>query len=251
MEPKTAPEPEGGWRQHMPFDPEQRRAKAQKIVSLIELERPLSGASVLEIGTGTGVIPAEMARVVGVSGRVISVDTMDTRIAPDGYEFHLTSGSLLPFDDASFDAVISNHVVEHVGDRSAQQVHLNEIRRVLRPNGVGYIATPTRWALIEPHFKVPLLSWLPRALRDRFLRITRRGKVYDVDPYGPREIRAAFQRAQLDYRDRTLDALGEVARLERANLAARLLAGSPGWLRRAIRPAIPTMIFVVRPAAQS
>src|SRR4051812_15341173 len=93
-----ASEPQGGWRQHMPFDAEQRRAKAQKIIFLLESERPLSGAAVLEIGTGTGVIPAELRRVVGVTGRVISIDTMDTRIASEGYEFQLTSGSSLPFD---------------------------------------------------------------------------------------------------------------------------------------------------------
>jgi SAM-dependent methyltransferase len=241
-------EPEGGWRQHMPFDAAERRTKARKIIALLQAERPLTGAAVLEIGTGTGVIPQTLAETVGPSGRVVSIDTVDTRIASEGYEFRLTAGSSLPFEDASFDVVVSNHVVEHVGDRAAQQVHLDEIRRVLRPGGVGYLATPTRWALLEPHFRVPLLSWLPRPLRDRYLRLSRRGQAYDVDPYGPHEIRRAFGRARLQWRDRTLDALDEMARLEAANLAVRLLINGPTWLRRGARPAMPTMIFTVRRA---
>jgi SAM-dependent methyltransferase len=203
---------------------------------------------VLEIGTGTGVISAELARAAGPDGETVSIDTMDTRVDKTGYEFQLTSGVQLPFDDASFDVVVSNHVVEHVGQRSDQLVHLQEIRRVLRPGGVGYLATPTRWALIEPHFKVPMLSWPPRALRDKYLRVTRKGKAYDVDPYGPREIRAAFATAGLRWDDKTLDALEELLQVEQPKGPARVLGLLPSWLRRALRPALPTMIYVVRRA---
>jgi ubiquinone/menaquinone biosynthesis C-methylase UbiE len=246
----TAPagdlEPEGGWRQHMHFDVESRRNKARKIITLIDGARALAGASVLEIGTGTGVISAELARAAGTSGTTVSIDTMDTRVDKTGYEFKIISGVVLPFDDASFDVVVSNHVVEHVGDRVAQQVHLDEIRRVLRPGGVGYIATPTRWALVEPHFKVPMLSWPPRTLRDRYVRLTGKGTVYNVDPFGPREIRAAFDRAGLRWEDRTLAALDELVRQENPTGAAKVLAASPEWVRQAARPAMPTMVYVVR-----
>jgi SAM-dependent methyltransferase len=244
-----ASEPAGGWRQHMHFDVESRRSKARKIITLINARRRLAGCAVLEIGTGTGVISAELARAVGPGGAAVSIDTMDTRVDADGYEFQLTSGVTLPFEDASFDVVVSNHVVEHVGDRYDQQIHLDEIRRVLRSGGIGYIATPTRWALTEAHFKVPLLSWPPRRLRDRYLRLTRRGQVYDVDPFGARQIRAALQRAGLTWEDKTLDALEELVRTENPSAVARMLAAAPRWVRQAARPALPTMIYLVRPEA--
>jgi SAM-dependent methyltransferase len=240
-------EPEGGWRQHMPFDAEQRRAKAQKIIAILLAERSLRGTDILEIGTGTGVIPAELGKIAGPDGRVVSIDTMDTRIDTNGYEFALTRGVELPFDDATFDVVVSNHVVEHVGDRAVQQKHLSEIGRVLRPGGVGYIATPNRWALIEPHFRVPLLSWLPRRVRTAYLRLTRRGHNYDVDPYGPRQIRAAFTRVPLEWSDRSLNAVDELVRLEAPSRAIRLAAKVPPRARRFGLFVAPTMIYVVRP----
>lgn len=242
-----AAEPEGGWRQHMPLDVEHRRSKAQKIISILRAEQELRSARVLEIGTGTGVIASELANAVGPSGSVVSIDTMDTRIDAEGYEFRLTKGVELPFNMAEFDVVITNHVVEHVGNRAAQGRHLAEIARVLTPRGVGYLATPNRWALVEPHFRVPLLSWPPRGLRTALLRLSGRGKAYDVDPYGPRELRSALEEAGLRGSDRSLAALDEWVRLERPNPVIRVVARLPEALRRPLRNAMPTMIYVVRP----
>jgi SAM-dependent methyltransferase len=47
-----------------------------------------------------------------------------------------------------------------------------EIERVLRPGGFCYFACTNRYILIEPHYRLPLLSWLPPALADRYLRWT-------------------------------------------------------------------------------
>jgi SAM-dependent methyltransferase len=239
-------EPEGGWRDHMHFDAESRRGKARKIVTLIETQRRLDAATVLEIGTGTGAISAELARAVGPAGRMVSCDVMDTRSDSSGYEFFVTQGVTLPFDDDSFDVVVTNHVIEHVGDRADQQGHLTEIKRVLRPDGVAYLATPTRWALIEPHFKVPLLSWPPRGLRDRYVQLTRKGRVYNVDPFSPRQLEAALDAAGFTWRDVTLQALDVLVQVEKPSRTATLAAGSPAWAKRLARPAMPTMIYLLK-----
>ncbi len=244
-QPEAPNEAPGGWREHSRPDVALRRKKASKIIAMIETRRPLAGARVLEIGTGSGVISAELARAAGPDGDVHSVDTVDTRLDPDGYAFRLTSGVRLPYDDASFDVVVSNHVVEHVGARPDQQVHLAEIARVLRPGGLGYLATPTRWALIEPHFKVPVVSWLPRSLRDGYIRLLRAGKVYDVDPYGRRELRAALRRTGLRWTDVTLDAVTLLGEIEGARGAVGVLLRIPRPVRRTVRPTLPTMVFLL------
>jgi SAM-dependent methyltransferase len=53
----------------------------------------------------------------------------------------------LPFESASFDAVLSCGVLEHVQDPDGS---LEEIRRVLRPGGTFYLYNlPNRWAYTE------------------------------------------------------------------------------------------------------
>ena len=45
----------------------------------------------------------------------------------------------MPFEDGTFDALICNHVMEHVPDDRAA---FREFRRVLRPGGWGIVMTP-------------------------------------------------------------------------------------------------------------
>lgn len=54
------------------------------------------------------------------------------------FAFDIVDAQDIPYDDASFDAVIANHMLYHVPDRAKA---LSEIRRVLRPGGKLYIST--------------------------------------------------------------------------------------------------------------
>lgn len=45
----------------------------------------------------------------------------------------------MPFDDASFDVVLCNHVLEHVAD---DRIAMREIRRILRPGGWAILLVP-------------------------------------------------------------------------------------------------------------
>ncbi|CAN5564695.1 class I SAM-dependent methyltransferase [soil metagenome] len=47
----------------------------------------------------------------------------------------------LPYDDSSFDSIVSFQVIEHIEDDS---LYLKEISRVLRPGGIALITTPNR-----------------------------------------------------------------------------------------------------------
>ncbi len=78
-------------------------------------------------------------------------------------------GCRLPFQDAAFDIVFSNSVIEHVGVRSRQQQFASEIARVGR---FYWVQTPNRRFPVELHLMLPLIHFLPkplqRAIAERF-----------------------------------------------------------------------------------
>jgi len=57
---------------------------------------------------------------------------------PRRFRFELADAQSLPFGDGTFDAVVANHMLYHVPDRSRA---LGEIRRVLVPGGTLHAAT--------------------------------------------------------------------------------------------------------------
>src|ERR1700712_877569 len=130
---------------HATLDLESRHAKGLKIERLLNLKDRLRRIRLLEIGAGSGGISHYFATHPSLNIEVDAVDVVDNRVVADGYRFQLVDGPSLPFADDQFDAVLTNHVIEHVGYRPAQLQHLQEIRRVMRTDAVGYLAVPNRW----------------------------------------------------------------------------------------------------------
>src|SRR5438128_707229 len=62
---------------------------------------------------------------------------------------------IIPFDDNTFDLVVSFYVMEHVQNWSES---LAEIKRVLKAGGTSLHIFPSRYCPIEPHVFVPLAS---------------------------------------------------------------------------------------------
>lgn len=72
-------------------------------------------------------------RVVGVD---VSAAVIEGAVARcPGLEAHEADVRSLPFEDASFSAVLSNSTLDHFGDRGQIALALVEISRILRPGG--------------------------------------------------------------------------------------------------------------------
>jgi hypothetical protein len=98
--------------------------------------------------------------------------------------------------------------------------------------------------LIEPHFRLAFLSWLPRSMRDRYVRLARKGTYYDCEPLTVAELEALLDATGLKYANATLRALRETMAIEGArSLVLRSVAAIPdaAW-KRALR-AMPTLIY--------
>lgn len=117
-------------------------------------EKLLLRQTLLDIGTGNG----EIASYLSERYDVVSVDVIDLRTVRDGFTFVQLNGGRLPFGDKSFDVVVSNHVIEHMANAD---LLLSEIGRVLKDDGIAYLATPNRFWPWEVHNKIPLLHYLP------------------------------------------------------------------------------------------
>lgn len=212
------------------LDLSSRVGKARKIERLLNIEHK-TGLSVLEIGCGSGAI----SQYLGQNHTVDAVDVVDSRLVFDNFRFQVVPETSLPFEDQSFDVVISNQVIEHVGARPAQEDHLAEIRRVMRPTGIGYLAVPNRWRLIEPHYHLPLLSVVSERWRSRYLRVIR-GLEYDCRPLGPREIERMLRDARLRYRPLSSQAVKAAIEIEHRSWLFTPLAHLPAGV-------MPSLIY--------
>jgi ubiquinone/menaquinone biosynthesis C-methylase UbiE len=111
--------------------------------NVLQLAAIQPGASVLDIGCGTGTLAIAAKNVVGLAGLVAGIDASPEMIAratrkaaraAAEIDFKLASANSLPFADATFDAVLTTTVL-HCLPRQALGQCFSEMRRVLKPSG--------------------------------------------------------------------------------------------------------------------
>lgn len=159
-----------------------RFKKAINIESFLTLQSTKKTYKLLEIGTGTGLIASYFANHSTYNFEVHSVDVVDQCIDKTDINFQIIQNTLLPYGNNEFDIIISNHVIEHVGNNDIQTSHLQEIYRVLNTNGEVYLACPNKFMLKEPHYQLYFLSWLPRNLANQYIKLMKMNNQYDCYP---------------------------------------------------------------------
>jgi len=135
----------------------------------------------IDIGCGNGAQTALLAgdfeRTLGVDVAIEYVKTFRENVQGEGSANALIyNGTRFPICDEVADCVTCFAVLEHAADEVAI---LAEIKRILRRDGLLMISVPHRWWIFETHGanlpllrwnRIPLVSWWPRWLHDRYAR---------------------------------------------------------------------------------
>lgn len=166
------------------FHKQGREQKAQKIKVILEEHLgSLSEKEVLDIGASTGIISNYLAEHVHhVWG--VDIDQAALEYAQehrhDKADFKVDDSLNLSFANETFDIVICAQIYEHV---PCAQTLFDEIYRVLKPGGVCFLSALNKFKVMEPHYRLPFLSYLPKPLAHKYLQWTKKGSYYYETPY--------------------------------------------------------------------
>jgi SAM-dependent methyltransferase len=230
-----------------------RRRKAAKILAVLRhvLGRDeatgLTALTVADVGCSQGFIADELAAAGAARTLGLDIDVPGLAVAHsrfgDRVGFVCAAGETLPLPDASVDVAVFNHIYEHVVDPEAV---LADVRRVLRPDGVLYLGLGNRLGVVEPHYRLPFLSYLPPAAADRYVRATGRANHYHErfrTRSGLRRLLAGWH--VLDY---TLPVLAEPAAFAGDDLVPGPVSRLPAAALTALLPVLPTYLWVASPS---
>ncbi len=222
-----------------------RPQKAEKMLAVLKSHGlELSKSRLLDVGCSRGIITALLAEkfrwVVGVDFERSIPQTVQRE-----FDFVQADACYLPLESSFFDAVILNHVLEHVTDPIRL---LAEIWRVLVPGGRCYLACPNRFSLIEPHYRLPLLSWLPRRLANAYVRWSRRGESYLDYPPGYGQLLKLVHRFEIldlsiELIKNPLTFFPEDKKLIQQTAWVRWV---PTWFLKWLRPLFPVFVLLLR-----
>jgi demethylmenaquinone methyltransferase/2-methoxy-6-polyprenyl-1,4-benzoquinol methylase len=170
---------------------------------VIELARLDNHASLLDLGTGTGDLAREALSQfpqANVSAADFTLEMMRVGQKTSPLNFSTADALRLPFNDSSFDAVVSGFLMRNVIDL---QKALEEQYRVLKKGGRMIILDTTRprknilspFIWLHMHFIIPTLGGLLTGSQDayRYLPETTEGFV-TVEDMAARMEKAGFQK---------------------------------------------------------
>ncbi len=139
----------------------------------------IAGADrVLDLGCGIGNILIALAERINFANPPVGVDVSPTLVELGGreirrvglgerIELRVAPATRLPFDNASFDVVLTSHVIKHLDDDALSKTFA-EVARVLRPGGRFLLWEFKKSPLSAPLFVSARATGLPPAftLRD-------------------------------------------------------------------------------------
>lgn len=150
------------------FNIENRLRVARQILAILQnyfRQKNLSSVRCLDVGSSSGIITEYLSHHFKTTEGV-DIDPFAVRIASQkhpGENLHYQVGSAMhiPFEENSFDVVTLNETLTYVDD---QEKTLDEVYRVLKPQGVCFITADNALFPIESQYNLPFIHWIPERL---------------------------------------------------------------------------------------
>lgn len=221
------------------------RLRKAELIHAICADRLARAEHVVDLGAGTGLIRRALEER---AGRPILGFEIDRAFIEERERMAVADLMRLPVADGAIDFGIANHVYEHVPDLDR---FFAEMGRALAEEGRVYMTAGNRFAPIEPHYRIPTLSWWPTAVAERILRWSGRGDHYDDIRFTThRTLVSTARRHDLVLDDVTDEVLNR--HLERYDtrsgraLGRAVLRLPPGVRKQLLAWASPQWFFLVR-----
>lgn len=165
----------------------------KNILNLLNTEFvDLTNKSILDIGCGDGVLSSFIAKkgakVSGIDYSDIAIDYAKEKTKDLEIYFRQGSAYELPFEDNSFDAIVSSDVIEHLEDVPQ---YLSEINRVCKNNAKIIISTPIKYTQY-PHDKEHIVEWFEDEFKIVIEKEFKNSKYFYSHPLALQEIYEAI-----------------------------------------------------------
>ncbi len=231
------------------LDDSHKAPKVMKMLSILQADGVITDKAELavDIGCSGGIFTEALApyfkRVIGLDIDEKALEFARSNRHAENVEFKYGDSMGLPFDDASVDLVTCNHVYEHVP--SANKL-FQEIGRILKDDGVCYLGAASRLTVVEPHYHLPFLSWLPKSLANVYMKISGKGEVYYENlrtRWGISSLISGFE-----VKDYTLEVILDPDRFHAREMipAGGVIERMPAGFLRLIYWFLPSYIFLLR-----
>lgn len=232
------------------YNETQRNKKAAKVIAVCRdySSQPLETLTVLDLGASTGIMAEYFSRhfrrVIALDVDKVGLISGQGSSSAGNIDYLCGDGTKTPLTDHSVDVIICNQVYEHVDDQAGL---VREIGRLLTSGGFCYFGAGNRFVLVEGHYFLPFLSWIPKRLAHLYLRLMGRRVKYDVGLLSLRNLRRVL--SDFEIIDYTRKIICDPVKYDaddmirpgsfRACLSRRLF--------RIFYPLFPAWVWVIRP----
>ena len=147
------------------------RVLAGSLAGLVRDNLPAPGGRGLDVGCQRGGLIDQITEETGLSWVGIDPILEEESVTDKGAPIGPGRSDSIPYPNEYFDAAILANVFEHIPPNARQQ-SLDEIFRVLRPDGVLAGQIPNPYFPIESHSRLPFMGYLPVSMQLRYWRLT-------------------------------------------------------------------------------